>query len=113
MKIEITFEKADILRILGESLEKTYGLRVTPGTKPDYKGALQVKLVVDVENGEKAEPKETPKKATAPKESASAEEMQAVLQQSRRIEQTIKPQYGPSNGGLQAYTEWDPAWNKD
>jgi hypothetical protein len=49
MKIAVTFEKADILRLVEKEL-KAQGLKIKKGTSLEYKGALEVKLSVETED---------------------------------------------------------------
>jgi hypothetical protein len=51
--IDVTYEKADILKLVDEDLRKRR-LRAKPGSHLEYKGALQVKLSIDVEEMEEA-----------------------------------------------------------
>lgn len=55
MKIAITYEKKDILRLIEQDL-KEQGIKIKQGTSLEYKGALEVKLSVETE--ESAAPKE-------------------------------------------------------
>lgn len=49
MKISVTFEKKDILRLVEKEL-KAQGLKVKKDTVLEYKGALEVKLSVETED---------------------------------------------------------------
>lgn len=49
MKIDVTYEKVDILDLVTKSLQAR-GLRLKPGTTLAYKGALEIKLTVEVED---------------------------------------------------------------
>jgi hypothetical protein len=49
MKIAVTFEKKDILRLIEKEL-KAQGLKVKKDTVLEYKGALEVKLSVETED---------------------------------------------------------------
>ena len=58
MKIDITYEKADILRLVTEDLQKK-GIKAKAGAPIEYKGALSVKLSVDSDEEVEALPSET------------------------------------------------------
>jgi hypothetical protein len=47
VKIDVTYEKADILALVMKALQGR-GLKLKPGTSLAYKGALEVKLSVEV-----------------------------------------------------------------
>ncbi len=49
MKITVTYEKKDILRLLQKDM-RAQGIRVRQGTTLVYKGALQVTIQVDTED---------------------------------------------------------------
>ncbi len=49
MKIDVTYEKKDILRLIEKDLQAE-GIRVKEGTALVYKGALEVKLSVETED---------------------------------------------------------------
>lgn len=55
MIIDVTYEKPDVLKLVEADLRKR-GLRLREGTSLEYKGALQVKLSIEVEEGEDEEP---------------------------------------------------------
>ena len=48
MKIDITYEKADILRLVTDDLVRK-GIQPKSGAPVEYKGALSIKLSVDAE----------------------------------------------------------------
>jgi hypothetical protein len=49
MKIDVTYEKKDILRLVQKDME-VQGIHVKIGTSLEYKGALQVKFSVETED---------------------------------------------------------------
>lgn len=51
MKIAVTYEKKDLLRLVAQDLQ-SQGIRVKAGTSLEYKGALEVKLLVETEEGD-------------------------------------------------------------
>lgn len=85
MKIDVTYEKADILQLVLDDLRRK-GLQVAQGKTPAYKGPLEVKLSVDVEDVEPAvaEPKAVVKTAEEPTPPRKDEE---------------RPPEGPTNMG--------------
>lgn len=48
MKIAVTYEKKDILRLVEADL-KTNGIKTKKGTELEYKGALQVQLSIETD----------------------------------------------------------------
>jgi hypothetical protein len=76
VKITVTYEKKDILRLILQDT-KAQGIRVKDGTTLAYKGALQVTVQVDTEDADAAETPtppvttvEEPTEATEPVEPA-------------------------------------------
>lgn len=96
MKIDITYEKKDILRLVRDDLQRR-SIRVQEGTTPDYKGALQVKLSVDVEDtapAEEAAP--TKKKKAAPRNEDEVDDggdITDVIAQSGKLKETTEPKF--------------------
>lgn len=95
MKIDVTYEKADILRLVEREL-RAQGLRLKPGTSLAYKGALEVKLSAEVEDERLAEAKAPLVKRRPPHvvpdddEPAAPEvDMDAVLAASQNVAKTI------------------------
>lgn len=88
MKIDVVYEKQDILRLVVEDLKKR-GISVKEGHVPAYKGALEIKLAVDAEDSVAAPQEEAPpppKKGKA--KAAEAEEevdMTAIMRQSKNL----------------------------
>lgn len=99
MKINVTYEKDDIIRLVKEDLERR-GLRLKPGAQPEYKGALQVKLSIEAMD-EDVPPPPPPLAPPSPKasegdEPAPAEEdgdMEAVLRSSQHVAATTRPTF--------------------
>lgn len=58
MKIDVTYEKKDILRLIEKDLQAE-GIRVKEGTSLVYKGALEVKLSVETEDTGRPAPSPT------------------------------------------------------
>lgn len=99
MKINVIYEKADILRLVVADLRRK-GIKVKTGTDPVYKGALEVRLAVDAEEEEAVaasteplagdtSPPTTPK--VVPASGAETDEpadMSGVLNQSNRLVMT-------------------------
>ena len=86
MKIDVVYEKADILRLITLDL-RNKGIKVKPGATPAYKGALEVKLSVEAEEDAVPSPS-TLTEAVLPslKEPAPAEvDMGDVLKTSRNL----------------------------
>jgi len=86
MKIDVTYEKADILRLVTEDLVRK-GIQPKAGARIEYKGALSVKLSVDAEadNTEVASP---PPVATPPSPPIPEASMDEILAASRRAAST-------------------------
>lgn len=94
MKITVTYEKKDILRLVQQDM-CAQGIKVKPGTPLKYKGALQVTFAVDTEDDApelpsaeappSVEPMETSKGDTPAKEAAA---MGSVLGASRQLVMT-------------------------
>lgn len=91
MKHDITYEKADILRLVANDL-KSKGLAVEDGTSITYKGALKVKLSVMVAPPERDVPTKATRTVLAPEaggdirpEPEPEETMEDVLAASRGI----------------------------
>lgn len=99
MKIDVTYEKKDILRLIEKDL-LAEGIRVKEGTTLVYKGALEVKFSVETEDtGHPLSPPVTTpageKKAVVPKETpgpriepADDGDMSTVLAASKRLVQS-------------------------
>jgi len=77
MKISVTFEKKDILRLVEKDL-KAQGLKLKNGTSLEYKGALEVKLSVETEDDALVAAHPTTTTTTAPKPTVTAETTPAV-----------------------------------
>jgi len=105
MKIDVTYEKADILRLVLEDLKKRQ-IKIKAGSMPEYKGALHVKLSIEAEDDEVASTPTTRSAAEAasrgdgeapprePRQEADdAVDMGDVLQQSQRVQATTKPSF--------------------
>ena len=106
MKIDVVYEKADILRLVTADLRRK-GIKVKPGTMPAYKGALEIKLSVDADDDEveaptvEAPPTEAVETAPAPpnggppppRKAPESEptDMTDVLRQSRNMNQKDGP----------------------
>lgn len=96
MKIDVTYEKKDILRLIEKDL-LAEGIRVKEGTALVYKGALEVKLSVETEDtgrplSQPASPATSEKKAGVPTETpgpriepADDGDMSSVLAASNRL----------------------------
>lgn len=91
MKHDITYEKADILRLVANEL-KAKGLAVEDGTSITYKGALKVKLSVVVAPPETEVPTKATRTVLAPEAGGDIrpkpvpeETMEDVLAASRGI----------------------------
>ena len=83
MKIDVVYEKADILRLITLDL-RNKGIKVKPGATPAYKGALEVKLSVEAEEDSVTPP--SPPVLPSSKETAPAEvDMGDVLNSSRNL----------------------------
>jgi hypothetical protein len=93
MKIDVTYEKKDILRLIEKDL-LAEGIRVKEGTALVYKGALEVKLSVETEDTGRPLPQPAPSasKAVVPAETlgpriepADDGDMSSVLAASNRL----------------------------
>jgi len=90
MKILVTFEKEDILQLLQEKLIEQ-GFNLVEGKPLIYKGALNVKLEVEVTNDVKAKQEDTEPvpntKLDAPKkkDKNDEEDLKAILEQSNNL----------------------------
>lgn len=98
MKIDVTYEKADIIRLVKEDLERR-GLHLKPGAQPEYKGALVVKMSIEAVDDEVPPPAPPP---TALKPSAGEDspppveddvDMEAVIRKSQQVAATTKPTF--------------------
>ncbi len=96
MKIRVTLEKADILRLVKAHLHKS-GLNPVADQDIKYKGALQVELLVDVEDtvhvqdASSEPPAPTGKDAPAKVEpEQDGQTMEEVLAESERIKREVK-----------------------
>jgi hypothetical protein len=93
MKILVTYEKKDILRLVEKDLT-AQGLKVKNGTLPDYKGALEVKLLIETEDdppsvarptGSVDTSRPTVTMETTPKVTVDDQDMSGVLAASNRL----------------------------
>lgn len=115
MKIDVTYEKDDILRLVCADLERR-DIKVKAGTVPEYKGALHVKLSIEADEVNEATPRAQAAASLPVRENQDAGEdppipvvnpedtidMEAVLNQSRRVSATTKPTFktAPNNDEL-------------
>jgi len=92
MKIDITYEKADILRLVTDDLVRK-GIQPKSGAPVEYKGALSVKLSVDTDPLETAEAAPPAAAVTFPQSQVSQApvpepSMDEVLSASKQAERT-------------------------
>jgi hypothetical protein len=88
MKIDITYEKADILRLVTDDLVRK-GIQPKSGAPIEYKGALSIKLSVDAEaEAEAPAIAVTPPQSQAPQDPAPEPSMDEVLSASKQAERT-------------------------
>lgn len=101
MKIKVTYEKADILRLVNQDI-KTQGIRVKAGSSLEYKGPLQVRFEVETDEdvAAVAEPAVPDVKTGPPaprkapdKEEETVVDMSGVLAASQHLSRTTKPIY--------------------
>ena len=87
MKISVTYEKKDILRLVENDL-KAQGIKVKNGTALEYKGALEIKLSVETED-DALVPKTAPvapvTMETTPTIEDDDQDMSSILGASRRL----------------------------
>lgn len=96
MKIDVTYEKADIIRLVKDDLERK-GLHLKSGAQPEYKGALVVKMSIEAEDEDEPSP---PRAAKPPEENDAPPpppvddgDMEAVLRQSQQVAASTKPTF--------------------
>lgn len=53
MKIDVVYEKQDLLKLVVEDLRRK-GIKVKPGTSPTVKAPLEIKLAIEAEDDEVA-----------------------------------------------------------
>jgi hypothetical protein len=90
MKIDITYEKADILRLVTDDLVRK-GIQPKSGAPIEYKGALSIKLSVDADPVEPAAASALPTESVTPATPAPPApepSMDEVLSASRQAERT-------------------------
>lgn len=104
MKIDVTYEKSDILRLVLEDLKRRQ-IKVKEGFKPEYKGALSVKLSIEADDEDAPESVERPAAEATSRGDGEAPpqepevDMDTVLQQSRRVASTTKPSFRTAENG--------------
>lgn len=86
MKIDITYEKADMLRLVAEDLKKR-GIQPKAGAPIEYKGAMQVKLTIDVEEGEAPEAQAAPVPRVRKKEDRKPVATEEFSSESEQLEE--------------------------
>ena len=97
MKIDITYEKADILRLVTDDLVRK-GIQPKSGAPIEYKGALSIKLSVDAEAEAPAPEAPVPfvkretimDPPTAPVPESSMDEVLSASKQAERTPPTFK-----------------------
>ena len=89
MKVDITYEKKDVLRLVQKDME-AQGIRVKAGTALEYKGALQVRFSVETEDDTPAKMPETKATPAEPVLTATEEEasMAGLLGKNRQLVMT-------------------------
>jgi hypothetical protein len=104
VRINVEYEKADMLRLVVDDLRRK-GIKAKPGCVPEYKGALSVRLEIDVTDDEAAVPSQSvesidaapvaPLEKTEKKKDNAPVDMTGIMAESRNLVMTQPGKFEP------------------